>query len=415
MRNCFACRRAARCCRQLRWPTVTFFWQTSLARSPSAAPNDTSSSDENLDLTTTVFDARTGPRFPTASIRPIMVSTNPVSLRSAAIGDADFPPGASASAGECRCDRQYSAVHGRWQHGHVCFIGTVVAPLISSRFPRRSQASRWTLDPNPIGNTGPNGAPHESRRVRLDNGGRRRTGRRRLFDFTDGERRRVWPTRNPSTCCFSPMRSLTMRRRRGAQRRTRDGPNPSSRGKRLCVLLERRLPTSRRTWPSPSHSGVPGVCCRLQQLAQLKFDRRQECQESGTPMKFLRAMFVGSLCVVLSNAAGLGIARAQHFDVLAQQMNGQVSHRHGRFRSPTNGLLGLRVFHRDFDGDFAINNPGFNSLGAGSPRHAGRRRALPRQYGLCRGIFAHDDQQPFAELVLLERPGYRWRARIDAQ
>jgi hypothetical protein len=84
-----------------------------------------------------------------------------------------------------------------------------------------------------------------------------------------------------------------------------------------------------------------------------------------------RALIVS--CVVL---AGPGISRAQHFDVLTQQVNGQLVTGTTDYDT-AQWYLGRRVFHRDFDSDFAINNPGFNSIGAGSPDMPAGAQALP--------------------------------------
>jgi hypothetical protein len=73
--------------------------------------------------------------------------------------------------------------------------------------------------------------------------------------------------------------------------------------------------------------------------------------------------------------AGLDSVRAQHFDILSQQSNGSVVTGTADFDS-NQWRIGVRVFHRDFDSDFAINNPGFNSLGAGSPSMPAGAQAL---------------------------------------
>src|SRR5262249_50215321 len=74
--------------------------------------------------------------------------------------------------------------------------------------------------------------------------------------------------------------------------------------------------------------------------------------------------------------AGSGICRAQHIDVLNEQINGQLVTGYGNFDSDT-WTLGGRVFHRDFGSTFAINNPGFNSIGAGSPDMPSGAQSLP--------------------------------------
>jgi hypothetical protein len=87
-----------------------------------------------------------------------------------------------------------------------------------------------------------------------------------------------------------------------------------------------------------------------------------------------------ALLILLSTAimagAGSGIARAQHLDVLSQQQNGRLVTGTGDFDHDA-WTLGLRVFHRDFGSTYAINNPGFNSIGAGSPDMPAGASALP--------------------------------------
>lgn len=79
------------------------------------------------------------------------------------------------------------------------------------------------------------------------------------------------------------------------------------------------------------------------------------------------------LCAVL---AGPGVSPAQHFDVLIQQINGQLVTGTADFDN-NEWFLGRRVWFRDFDGDFAINNPGFNALASGSPSLPAGSQALP--------------------------------------
>jgi hypothetical protein len=81
-------------------------------------------------------------------------------------------------------------------------------------------------------------------------------------------------------------------------------------------------------------------------------------------------------CAIASQFAGLGSARAQHFDVLTQQVNGKLVTGTADFDS-NQWQLGLRVFHRGFDSDYAINNPGFNALGTGSVSMPAGAEALP--------------------------------------
>ncbi len=85
--------------------------------------------------------------------------------------------------------------------------------------------------------------------------------------------------------------------------------------------------------------------------------------------------------VVISIVAGSGIARAQHFDVLVQQQEGALVTGSADFDS-NQWTLGRRVFLRDFDEDFAINNPGFNALGSAAPNLPFGSGALPASEAL---------------------------------
>jgi hypothetical protein len=80
--------------------------------------------------------------------------------------------------------------------------------------------------------------------------------------------------------------------------------------------------------------------------------------------------------IVCAAFVGPGISRAQHLDVLNEQINGQLVTGTGNFDTDT-WTLGPRVFHRDFGTSFAINNPGFNSIGAGSPDLPSGSQSLP--------------------------------------
>jgi hypothetical protein len=79
---------------------------------------------------------------------------------------------------------------------------------------------------------------------------------------------------------------------------------------------------------------------------------------------------------VLAALVGPGISQAQHIDVLTEQINGQLVTGNGNFDADT-WTLGGRVFHRDFGTTFAMNNPGFNSIGAGSPDLPFGSQSLP--------------------------------------
>jgi len=92
-------------------------------------------------------------------------------------------------------------------------------------------------------------------------------------------------------------------------------------------------------------------------------------------MKRLRTTLL-AMCAVIASFAGSGSARAQHNDVLVQQRDGQLVTGSADFDS-NQWALGRRVYAREFDGDFAINNPGFNALGSGSPSLPPGGQALP--------------------------------------
>jgi hypothetical protein len=83
---------------------------------------------------------------------------------------------------------------------------------------------------------------------------------------------------------------------------------------------------------------------------------------NGKSATLATAIVAASLCV------GSGIARAQHLDLLNEQINGQLVTGDGNFDADT-WILGGRVFHRDLaSGTNGLqgNNPGFNAIGAGS-------------------------------------------------
>jgi hypothetical protein len=91
-----------------------------------------------------------------------------------------------------------------------------------------------------------------------------------------------------------------------------------------------------------------------------------------TPMIRIKHVLMIS-CVVL---AGPGLLRAQHYDVLVEQMGGGLVTGSADFDN-NQWTLGRRVFFRDFDSDFAVNNPGFNALGSGAPNLPAGSQALP--------------------------------------
>lgn len=85
-----------------------------------------------------------------------------------------------------------------------------------------------------------------------------------------------------------------------------------------------------------------------------------------------------TLMLLIAIFAAPGIARALHLDVLTEQIGGQLVTGTGDFDHNA-WILGPRVFQRDFDTSFAMNDPGFNSIGAGSPMLPAGSQALPDQ------------------------------------
>jgi hypothetical protein len=88
--------------------------------------------------------------------------------------------------------------------------------------------------------------------------------------------------------------------------------------------------------------------------------------------------------VAIAGVVGPGCAGPQHLDVLSEQVNGQIVTGTGDF-DHDQWTLGERVFHRDL-GPAPVsnptllqnNNPGFNSIGDGSPdMPAGAQALLP--------------------------------------
>src|SRR5262249_16346193 len=76
---------------------------------------------------------------------------------------------------------------------------------------------------------------------------------------------------------------------------------------------------------------------------------------------------------------GSGIARAQHLDVLSEQINGRLVTGDGDFDADT-WTLGGRAFHRDLaSGTNGLqgNNPGLNAIGVGSSGMPIGAQALP--------------------------------------
>ena len=87
-------------------------------------------------------------------------------------------------------------------------------------------------------------------------------------------------------------------------------------------------------------------------------------------------------CALLSSVAAPGISRAQHIDVLVEQQNGRLVTGSANFDTNSR-TAGRRVFSYEFDGDFAVNNPGYNSLAAGSPSLPAGTQALPGNTALA--------------------------------
>jgi Dockerin type I domain len=92
-------------------------------------------------------------------------------------------------------------------------------------------------------------------------------------------------------------------------------------------------------------------------------------------MSYLRALLLVVWAVLLL-FAGPRLCLAQDFDVLVQRMNGTLVTGMANLDSDQ-WELGLRVFHRGFDTDYAIDDPGFNSLAASSPSMPAGAQALP--------------------------------------
>ncbi len=95
--------------------------------------------------------------------------------------------------------------------------------------------------------------------------------------------------------------------------------------------------------------------------------------------------------IVIAASVGPGTARALHLDVLSEQQNGRIVTGTGDFDHDL-WTLGERVFHRDLGPTPTTNptylsntNPGFNSIGAGSPDMPAGAQAL-----LGNAIFSWD-------------------------
>ena len=96
--------------------------------------------------------------------------------------------------------------------------------------------------------------------------------------------------------------------------------------------------------------------------------------------------------IMIAVTIGPGTARALHLDVLSEQENGRIVTGTGDFDHDL-WTLGERVFHRDLGPTpqtnpayLSNNNPGFNSIGDGSPdMPAGAEAYRPTRY--CPGTF----------------------------
>ena len=86
-------------------------------------------------------------------------------------------------------------------------------------------------------------------------------------------------------------------------------------------------------------------------------------------------------CAVLSGLAGPGITRAQHLGVLVQQVDGQLVTGKANFDN-YQFVLGQRVYPNEFDSDYAINLPGFASMGSGSSYLPAGSESLPGETDL---------------------------------
>jgi hypothetical protein len=82
------------------------------------------------------------------------------------------------------------------------------------------------------------------------------------------------------------------------------------------------------------------------------------------------------LATVIVAAAWAELSNAQHADVLVQSVGGRLTTGSADFDSGR-WTLGRRVYSGEFDDDFAVNNPGFNALAAGSPALPPGSQALP--------------------------------------
>ncbi|MCG8448499.1 MAG: hypothetical protein MI725_02830, partial [Pirellulales bacterium] len=83
--------------------------------------------------------------------------------------------------------------------------------------------------------------------------------------------------------------------------------------------------------------------------------------------------FVSMLSIVL---IGTSATHAQHSDALIQDLDNRLASGTADFDTG-NWVLGDRTYANEFDSDFAVNDPGWNTLGVGSPDMPAGAEALP--------------------------------------
>ena len=86
-----------------------------------------------------------------------------------------------------------------------------------------------------------------------------------------------------------------------------------------------------------------------------------------------KCFIVGALLCAID---GWSLAYAQHSDVLIQDVDDRLHSGTADFDSG-NWIIGARSFAGEFDSDFAVNDPGWNALGVGSPAMPAGAEALP--------------------------------------
>jgi dockerin type I repeat protein len=100
----------------------------------------------------------------------------------------------------------------------------------------------------------------------------------------------------------------------------------------------------------------------------------------------LAAASLSEVCVVLFVGLSLCTAnrlvRAQHVDILVEQVDGRLVTGSADFDTDE-WTLGRRVYSSEFDDDFAVDEPGFNALATGSPSLPIGSQALPGNMALA--------------------------------